>query len=128
MLVINGRHVCDATVANTRKLRRRGLIGRANFNGVLVIPHCRWIHTFGMKFTIDVAYLDSRGRVIKFQALAPNRIGSPVMRARTVVEAQNGHLRQLGVNSGQVIGIRHFDSNALSERLNLARSGLLRGQ
>jgi uncharacterized membrane protein (UPF0127 family) len=31
----------------------------------LLIPHCRSVHTFGMRFPIDVSFLDERGRVIR---------------------------------------------------------------
>ena len=31
----------------------------------LLIPHCRSVHTFGMRFPIDVAFVDERGRVLR---------------------------------------------------------------
>ena len=47
--------------------RLRGLIGReagwlAGYKGVVLVP-CRSIHTFGMRQSIDVAFVDSTGRV-----------------------------------------------------------------
>ena len=44
---------------------------------VLVLLPCRSIHTFGMKEDIDVAFFDSRGRVMKaVRALPPRRFCS----------------------------------------------------
>ncbi len=41
----------------------------------LLIPRCRSIHTFGMRFPIDVLFLDERGRVIELRrAVAPCRV------------------------------------------------------
>ena len=31
----------------------------------LFIPRCRSVHTFGMRFRIDVIFLDNRGRVLR---------------------------------------------------------------
>ncbi len=108
-LVIDGRHVCDATVANTRNLRRRGLIGRDNFDGALVIPCCRWIHTFGMRFAIDVVYLDDRGRVLKFATVYPNRLTKPILNATSVVEAPSGRLCAMSIGIGTVIEVHGRD-------------------
>ncbi len=41
----------------------------------LFIPDCRSIHTFGMRFPIDVAFLDAAGRVIRVErAVGPGRV------------------------------------------------------
>ena len=64
-LVCDARVLASAEVADTRRARRRGLIGRDSMEGALVIAPCRWIHTIGMKFPIDVAYLDPDGVVVK---------------------------------------------------------------
>ena len=52
-----------AEVAVTRKVRRRGLLGRDHIDGVLVLRPCRQVHTFGMQFPIDVAFCDRYGFV-----------------------------------------------------------------
>jgi hypothetical protein len=33
----------------------------------LLIPHCRSVHTFGMRFPIDVVFLDERGRALRIE-------------------------------------------------------------
>jgi hypothetical protein len=39
----------------------------------LLIPHCRSVHTFGMRFPIDVAFLDERGRVLRVERCVRRR-------------------------------------------------------
>jgi uncharacterized membrane protein (UPF0127 family) len=43
----------------------------------LLIPRCSSIHTFGMRFALDVRFLDSRGTVLReAPAVGPRRIVS----------------------------------------------------
>ena len=56
-------------VHEARTLRAR-LLGLAFMpppppDHALLIPRCRSIHTFGMRFEIDVTFLDERGRAIR---------------------------------------------------------------
>ena len=57
----------DAEVAETFAERLRGLIGRDGLapGEGLLITRCNCIHTFFMRFPIDVAFLDRRGAVVK---------------------------------------------------------------
>jgi uncharacterized membrane protein (UPF0127 family) len=54
-------------LATTRATRRRGLLGRDGLppGAALVLTPCNAIHTIGMRFPIDVVFVDSRGRVRK---------------------------------------------------------------
>ena len=58
-----------AEVAVTRGQRRRGLTGRDALDGVLVIRPCRQVHTFGMRFPIDVAFCDRYGFVLHLASI-----------------------------------------------------------
>ena len=80
-LVGNGRVLASAEVAATRAARRRGLLGRDDVVGALVLPRCRWVHTIGMRFAIDVAHLDADGVVLRVTTMSRHRIGLPVRRA-----------------------------------------------
>ena len=52
-------------IARSPTSRLRGLaLRRAPPREPLLIPGCRSVHTFGMRFAIDVVFLDSRGRVV----------------------------------------------------------------
>jgi uncharacterized membrane protein (UPF0127 family) len=98
--------LASAEVASTRSDRRRGLLGRDQLDGALVITRCKWIHTIGMRFPIDVAYLDEAGVVIKTIQMHRHRVGIPVWQARTVIEAQAGAFARWGLRVGDVIEIR----------------------
>jgi uncharacterized membrane protein (UPF0127 family) len=59
------------------KTRRRGLLGRQGLDAgaALIIAPCNSIHTFFMKFAIDVVFVTRDGRVAKvYTALPPWRI------------------------------------------------------
>ncbi len=70
-----------------------GLLGRRQFpsdTGMWLEP-CNSIHTFGMRFAIDVLFLDASGRLVRaVPNLRPWRICWPVWRARAVVEIPAG--------------------------------------
>jgi uncharacterized membrane protein (UPF0127 family) len=108
-LVTDGRVIASADIANDRASRRKGLCGQTQIEGAFVIPNCRWVHTFGMRVPIDVAYLDADCNVIKTVQMSKMRLGAPVWNARTVVEAQKGAFARWGVHVGNKIEVR--DSN-----------------
>ena len=59
------------------RARRAGLLGRETFaaGAVLAIAPSSAVHTFGMRFAIDVLFIDRRGRVLKRAlGLRPGRI------------------------------------------------------
>jgi len=65
-----------------------GLIGRRDWPpGVaLAIPRCRSVHTFGMRFALDLVWLDSEGSVVRVdRAVPPWRVRS-CWGARSVLE------------------------------------------
>jgi hypothetical protein len=92
--------------AGTSEDRRRGLLGRTRFErgeGIYIVP-CQWIHMFGMKFPIDVAFLDREGTVLAVQrGLKPNRLSRPVFRADGVLELPQGTLEATGTAVGDRI-------------------------
>ncbi len=72
--------------------RMRGLLGRAPpgpRTGILLQP-CASVHTFGMRYAIDVAFIGRDGRVMALrQAMAPWRVAL-CLRAVAVVEMRAG--------------------------------------
>src|SRR3954452_11257956 len=105
-LVANGRVLASAEVAATRHERTRGLLGRDEVHGALVLPHCRWVHTLGMRFPIDVAHLDEDGLVLRTTTMSRHRVGMPVLRARTVIEGPAGGFARWGLCIGDVVEVR----------------------
>lgn len=83
--------------------RTRGLIGHEplRFGQGMLIRPCRWIHTFGMSFAIDVLYVDKRWRIVAVsENLRPGRIDRPVPHAWFVVEMAAGAIRHAGIHVG----------------------------
>ena len=83
----------DVRVARSLFDRFRGLIGsRPLEHGEgLLIPHCKGVHTIGMRYSIDVIYLDREGKAIAFEKeLAPNSIGHVYWQANAALELPSG--------------------------------------
>jgi uncharacterized membrane protein (UPF0127 family) len=58
----------------------------------LLIPDCRSVHTFGMRFRIDVAFLDEAGRAIRIErSVGAGRV-LVCRRAFAVIEAPAGEI------------------------------------
>ena len=57
-------------IVETVRARLLGLALLRDFPAeqALLIPHCRSVHTFGMRFAIDVVFLDEHGQIAR---LAP---------------------------------------------------------
>ena len=56
----------------------------------LLIPRCRSVHTFGMRFALDLIWLDARGRVIRVDRDVPPGRFRGCRRAAAVLEAPAG--------------------------------------
>lgn len=89
-LLRDGEVLASLEVAATRTARRRGLLGRATVDGALLIEPARSVHSFGMRFPIDVAWLDRDLTVLRTCLLVRNRMTRPVLRACSVLEAEAG--------------------------------------
>lgn len=80
-------------IADTRKAKRRGLLGRASLasGSAMLLPSCCAVHTVGMRFAIDVAFLDAGGRIRKIvRNLPPWRIAMAPGAAMTIELAAGG--------------------------------------
>ena len=95
-------------VATTRRERVRGLLPyeRLASGHALLIPNARAVHTVGMAFSIDVAFLDQEMRVIALRAMRPGRIGRPRLRARYVLECNAGEGPAVGDRLVPVAAVR----------------------
>jgi uncharacterized membrane protein (UPF0127 family) len=105
-LVSDGRVLASLELADTRRTRRRGLIGRDGIEGALLITPARSIHTLGMRFPIDVAYCDGDLVVVRTATVNPNRVGLPVWSARAVIEAEAGSFGRWGLRPGDALEVR----------------------
>ncbi len=89
-LVRDGQVLASLEVARSRGARRRGLLGRDGIEGALLLAPARSVHTLGMRFDIDVAFLDRDGVVRRTVRMRRHRVGLPCWSARSVVEADAG--------------------------------------
>ncbi|MFJ4339264.1 DUF192 domain-containing protein [Streptomyces sp. NPDC088915] len=87
-------------VAASYGARRRGLLGRDGVEGALLITPCNSVHTFRMRFAIDVAYLDRTLNVVAVKTMRPGRMGRISLRARHVLEAEAGAMARWGLVPG----------------------------
>ncbi|MGI5402622.1 DUF192 domain-containing protein [Streptomyces sp. CA-135486] len=92
-------------IAATYGPRRRGLLGRDGIEGAILLTPCNSVHTFRMRFAIDVAYLDKELRVVDLHAMRPGRLGRPRLRARHVLEAEAGSMAGWGLRPGVQVEI-----------------------
>jgi uncharacterized protein len=62
-------------VAKGFRTRLRGLAfrDRGDAGPGLLIPRCAGVHTFGMRFELDVYFLDREGRVLSVRRRVPPR-------------------------------------------------------
>ena len=70
-----------------------GLLGHTELAGGegLILDPCGSVHTFGMRFAIDVVHLDGTGRVLQVAAhLPPWRVGPLRRGVRVVIELPAG--------------------------------------
>lgn len=95
-----------AEVAVTRGARRRGLTGREGLAGVFVLRPCRQVHSFGMRFPIDVAFCDRDGFVLHIARMVPVRLSRPVPRAYFAVEANAGAFERWGLSVGDRVEVK----------------------
>jgi uncharacterized membrane protein (UPF0127 family) len=82
----------ELRVARSLRARARGLAGLDELPpGVaLLLPRCRAVHTFGMRFALDVVFLDGGGLVLHVAARVPPRRHAAVRAAHAVVETRAG--------------------------------------
>jgi len=99
-LLRDGEVLASLEVAGSRSARRRGLLGRSSFEGALLLEPARSVHSFGMRFPIDVAWLDRELAVLRTCHLDRNRLTRPVLRARSVLEAEAGAFARWGLQVG----------------------------
>ncbi|MDX3225887.1 DUF192 domain-containing protein [Streptomyces sp. ME19-01-6] len=93
-------------VAASYRARTRGLLGRDGVTGALLLTPASSVHTVGMRFAIDVAYLDRGLTVLAVRTMRPGRLGLPRPRSRHVLEAEAGAMERWGLRAGARVTIR----------------------
>jgi uncharacterized protein len=104
-LLVDGRPVAPCVVARSFRDRSRGLLGRDGLEGALLLDPGSSVHTFRMRFAIDVAFCDRAGRVLDTVTMARNRLGRPRIRAKRIVEAEAGAFERWGLRPGVTVTV-----------------------
>jgi uncharacterized protein len=102
-------------VAGSGRARRKGLLGREGLSpgeGLWIVP-CESVHTFFMRFPIDLVYLDRGNQIRKVR----NSVGawrmSACFRAHSVLELPAGTVRETQTQSGDTVEFMPVDSDGL---------------
>ncbi len=99
-----------AEIADTSAKRRTGLLkhtGLAPGEGLWIAP-CEGVHTFGMKFAIDVIFLNRKRKVLKIR---PNMVRGRMslsIRAHSVLELPAGRLEEMGTVAGDQLEFEKY--------------------
>lgn len=96
----------DVMVANSFFKRFKGLMFSKELpedKALYIIP-CSEIHTFNMKYSIDVLYLDKNNNIIYLdENMKPGKIGRHVKNGSSIIEIPSGKVKNKGIKIGQTI-------------------------
>lgn len=100
----NQQRVADVDVADTMWKRMRGLLGKASYDHVMYFPHTNNVHTFLMRFSIDVLQCNIHGVVVAKETMPPNQMSQKVTDSVAVFEATAGTFA--AINLGDTLEVR----------------------
>jgi uncharacterized membrane protein (UPF0127 family) len=109
-LLRDGVVLASLEVAESRRARRTGLLGRDGIEGALLIRPARSVHSFGMRFPLDVAWCDRDLRVVRVAALPRRRLTRTVWRGHSVLEAEAGAFARWQLAVGDQLEVREGDA------------------
>jgi hypothetical protein len=102
----------DTTIASHAEIAQnplqsmKGLLGRRDFprNEALIITHCQSIHTFFMKFPIDVIFCDRQNKVIGLcEGLKPFCLSPIFFKASYAIELPSGAIAASKTQKGDTL-------------------------
>ncbi|MFA9397888.1 MAG: DUF192 domain-containing protein [Clostridiaceae bacterium] len=96
----------DVYIADTFKKRFLGYMfqKKPKYDAILIKP-CNSIHTFFMKFPIDVIFLNEEMKIVKkIENLQPSKIVFPVKSSVMVMEFKTGSFKNMGNVGDEVLG------------------------
>lgn len=130
-MIINtrsGRSVASSVeLATTRRQRRRGLLGRDGLvaGSAFVLAPCRAVHTIGMRFPIDVIFIDDEGCVVKVVSQMGAWRMAMAGAAAITIELWAGALHAIDVRVGDRLCLvpAFADAGLADESRDLGREG-----
>lgn len=100
-----------AEIADTSAKRRTGLLkhaGLAPGEGLWIVP-CEGVHTFAMKFAIDVVFVNRKYKILKIRPNMGKRRIALSLLAHSVLELPAGTLEETGTQRGDQLEFEKFD-------------------
>jgi uncharacterized membrane protein (UPF0127 family) len=100
--------VTTLEIAVDSATRRKGLLGRDGLDettGIVIAP-TNAVHTFFMRFSIDIVFVTRAGQVLKICGSVPARRIAVALRGFAVVELAAGRARRVGLVAGDVLTVR----------------------
>jgi uncharacterized membrane protein (UPF0127 family) len=104
-LIHESKYLGELYIADTFMKRFWGFMFRKapHYEAIMIKP-CNSIHTFFMKFEIDVIFLNKNMKVIKkVDALKPCKMVMPIKEGAVVIEAKAGKFKSIKI--GDIISI-----------------------
>lgn len=95
-------------IANSFFTRLKGLLGRERLEKKegLIIKPCNSVHTIGMKFPIDVAFVNNDDEIIHIiYSMFPGKFSHVIKNSKYVIEVNAGVFRNQGLKIGDKIKI-----------------------
>ncbi len=95
-------------VADSFFKRLNGLIGRSGLNKgeALILLPCNAVHTFFMKFSIDIIFLDQEAVILEvIENLKPYRFSPIIVKAKFAIELPAGQITSTGTVKGHQLQI-----------------------
>ena len=105
-LLRDGDVLASAEVTEGFVDRTLGLLGRSELDGALLLTRTRSVHTAGVRFRLDVAFLDRDLVVLDTCRLRPWWVALPRWRACNVLEAAAGSFERWHLRPGDQLEIR----------------------
>ena len=91
-----------AQLASNSATRKRGLLGRESLGQghALVLAPCQGVHTFGMRFSLNIVGVARDGTVVVLRRDVPQRRIVLALRAFAIVELASGACDAAGLDRG----------------------------
>jgi len=105
-LLRRGEVLASIDVVRTPMIRLRGMAARDPNGAALYCVPSKMAHTMGVRFPVDVAFIDEELVVMKTTALAPFRVAIPCLRAHSVLQAGHGAFTRWSLAPGDHLEIR----------------------
>ena len=100
-----------AGIADTSATRRTGLLkhdGLSEGEGLWIVP-CEAVHTFAMRFPIDVLFLSKKRKVLKVYPNMPKRRIAMSLLAHSVLELPVGMIEKTGTKPGDQLELERYE-------------------